>query len=78
MKGLWLCVACPPWRYRVTTRVESLAPRVFGSLINEALPVKVNPDGALVRAVTGHTLLATEAFSLEAAGDLLMSAGLRL
>lgn len=65
----------PGWRYRVSTRVESLDPRIFGSLMNEALPVKVNPDGALIRTVTRHRLLATEAFSVEVAGDLLMSAG---
>ncbi|WP_115726657.1 alpha-galactosidase [Actinomyces culturomici] len=65
-------------RYRVTTRRESLDPRVFGSLLNQARPVKVDHEGALVRAVVRHKLMTTEAFEVEASGALLMSAGLRL
>lgn len=64
--------------YRVTTRREFLDPRVFGSLINTALPVKVDPDGALVRAVARHRPMRTEEFSTRIPGDLLMRFGLRL
>lgn len=68
----------PGARYRVETRQEILDPRVFGSLINTALPVKVDHEGALVRTIARHRPMRTEAFALEASGDLLMSAGLRL
>ena len=68
----------PQARYRVETREEMLDPRVFGSLINTALPVKVDHEGALVRAVARHRPMRTESFVCEASGDLLMSAGLRL
>lgn len=67
----------PRARYRVSSRREMLDPRVFGSLINTVLPVRVDHEGALVRAVARHRPMTTEAFEAEASGSVLMNAGLR-
>lgn len=68
----------PRARYRVSTRREMLDPRIFGPLINTVLPVRVDHEGALVRAVARHRPMTTEAFEAEASGSVLMNAGLRL
>lgn len=63
--------------YRVTSRPQGNDVRDFGSLIGQALPVRVNSGGVLVHLAAERYMLPTETESYTAYGDLLMYAGLR-
>ena len=67
----------PARLYRVESRPQKLDIRDFGSLLNTALPVNLNPGGLLVHAAADRYMLSTETESYTAAGDLLLEAGLR-
>ncbi len=67
----------PGEKYRMTVRKEQVDIRTFGSLINTALPVKVNASGMLLHAAASYKTMETENEQYCATGRLLMKAGVR-
>ncbi len=67
----------PDKLYEVAVRRQKVTIDTFGGLINHILPVRVNPDGLLVKAAGAVKRLDTEAECYTAYGDLLMNAGVQ-
>lgn len=64
--------------YDICNRQEQLDIRQFGSLMNAALPVKVNHHGLAVHVIADHYKMTLEKENYQAYGDLLAHAGIRL
>lgn len=64
--------------YDICNRQEQLDIRQFGSLMNAALPVKVNHQGLAVHVIADHYKMTLEKENYQAYGDLLAHAGIRL
>ncbi len=67
----------PDAAYTVRTRPQSVFIRRFGGLVKHILPVTLNPDGFILRAVNRFYRLTDCVESYECRGDML-NAGLRL
>ncbi len=64
-------------KYKVEQREQFLDIKTLGSLINHALPVKLNANGVLVKVAADNYMFPCEKHEFYAYGDLLMSAGIK-
>ncbi len=65
------------WLYNVEVRRQKISLDTFGGLVNYVLPVRVNPDGALLKAAGKMYRLTTEEEKYTAYGSLLCKAGIQ-
>lgn len=72
MKGLQ-----EEWLYNVEVRRQKISIETFGGLVNYVLPVRVNPDGLLLKAASKAYRLNTEEEKYTAYGSLLCKAGIQ-
>ncbi len=72
MKGLQ-----QEWLYNVEVRRQKISIETFGGLVNYVLPVRVNPDGLLLKAASKAYRLTTEEEKYTAYGSLLCKAGIQ-
>lgn len=68
----------PNLTYSVTLRPQALELGYIRSLVNQVSPLRVNPDGLLVHLAQSLYHFPGQAFTIQARGDLLLHAGLRL
>jgi alpha-galactosidase len=67
-----------PGRYLVRNRVQHINVRTFGTLVNEALPIKLKVNHALHNAVANRYLYRSEAMEQTVTADQLAHVGLLL
>ncbi len=68
----------PDFMYQMQTRPQKLNIKMFGNLINEALPVKLKQDGVLHNIVAAHYDLSSEVETYESYGEVFNHVGVKL